>query len=139
VRRDLERGASLVELALVLPILLVVLLGALDLGRGVYVRTALATAARDGARFASVDPTNVACIGAAAISRAPIPDLTVADVTVTPPLTIDLGESIRVEVETTYRPLSALMVGIAASDAITLRAAATMQIRSLPAAPLLCP
>lgn len=52
--RERERGQSLVEFALALPILLLVIFGLLDLGRAVYVGNALAEAARDGARYGSV-------------------------------------------------------------------------------------
>jgi Flp pilus assembly pilin Flp len=49
-----ERGAALVEFALVLPMLLVVVLGSLALVWMLTARSALTGAARDGARFASI-------------------------------------------------------------------------------------
>lgn len=48
------RGQSLVEFALTLPIFLLVVFGLIDLGRAVYVNNSLAEAARDGARYGSV-------------------------------------------------------------------------------------
>lgn len=46
-----ETGQSLVEVALALPILLLVLLGLADLGRAFYYTTAVASAARQGAAY----------------------------------------------------------------------------------------
>ncbi|HEX2766835.1 MAG TPA: TadE/TadG family type IV pilus assembly protein [Candidatus Limnocylindria bacterium] len=52
--RERTRGQSLVEFALALPIFLLVIFGLIDLGRAVYVNNSLAEAARDGARYGSV-------------------------------------------------------------------------------------
>lgn len=57
-RQDRQPGQSLVELALVLPALLLVLALVLDIGRGVQAYTALVNAAREGARYGSVHPTD---------------------------------------------------------------------------------
>ena len=46
-------GQALVEFALLLPILLVLILGAMDLGRVFYVKTILTNAAREGANYLS--------------------------------------------------------------------------------------
>ena len=46
-----ETGQSLVEVALALPILLLILLGLADLGRAFYYTTAVASAARQGAAY----------------------------------------------------------------------------------------
>lgn len=54
MRTDSERGQSMVELALALPILVLVIFGLVDLGRAVYINNSLAEAARDGARYGSV-------------------------------------------------------------------------------------
>jgi Flp pilus assembly protein TadG len=54
VRRDRSRGQSLVEFAFTLPILLLLIFGLIDLGRAVFISNSLAEAARDGARYGSV-------------------------------------------------------------------------------------
>lgn len=56
-RRSEGRGQALVEFALILPILVLVLLGILDLGRAVYAYSTLNNTAREGARVAIVDQT----------------------------------------------------------------------------------
>lgn len=48
------RGNAVVEFALVLPILLLVLFGITELGRMVMTKNVLATASREGARYAAV-------------------------------------------------------------------------------------
>jgi Flp pilus assembly protein TadG len=50
-----EHGQTLVEFALVLPVLMLVILGIFDLGHGVYAYNTVAGAARTGARVAAVN------------------------------------------------------------------------------------
>jgi len=56
-----ERGTALIEFALVLPILLVITLAALDLGRAFLAKNVLHQAAREGARMrvVMVNPASV--------------------------------------------------------------------------------
>ena len=67
-RRDRarSRGQSLVELALVLPVLLLLVLAAVDLGRIFFARIAVTNAAREGAYEASYRGTFVANSGCSA-------------------------------------------------------------------------
>lgn len=51
-----QRGSSLVEMALTLPVILLVLLVTLDLGRAVYAQNVISNAAREGARYGSIAP-----------------------------------------------------------------------------------
>jgi Flp pilus assembly protein TadG len=53
--KDKERGQSLTEMALVLPVILIILAGVLDLGRLYFVTVALTDAAAEGATFAAID------------------------------------------------------------------------------------
>lgn len=53
MRRKSERGANLLEMAIVTPILLLLLAGVVDLGRAFYSYVVIANAAREGARVAS--------------------------------------------------------------------------------------
>jgi Flp pilus assembly protein TadG len=48
------RGQAMVEFALVFPVLLLLIFGLIDIGRLVYTHNALSEAAREGARFGSV-------------------------------------------------------------------------------------
>ena len=55
-----ERGQSLVELAITLPILILLLLGTLDFGMAIFSYSMLRDAAQEGAFYGSFNPTNVA-------------------------------------------------------------------------------
>ena len=55
-------GQSLIEFALALPIFLLLVFGLVDLGRGFYYYNLLSNMAREGARYAIVDPDNTAAI-----------------------------------------------------------------------------
>lgn len=54
--RDKQRAQGLVEFALILPILLLIVFGILDLGRAYFVTIAIQNATREGARQATRDP-----------------------------------------------------------------------------------
>jgi len=83
--RNRSRGQGMVEFGLVLPIFLVILIGMVDVGRAVWANNAVANAAREAARFASVhggsceDLTSTGCTSAyycpvgPAVSTAAIP------------------------------------------------------------------
>ena len=51
-RRD--RGQGLVEIALVLPVFLLIVLGTIDFGRAIYIYSVMSNGAREGARYAIV-------------------------------------------------------------------------------------
>jgi Flp pilus assembly protein TadG len=55
-----ERGQSLVELAITLPILVLLLLGTLDFGMAIFSYSMLRDAAQEGAFYGSFNPSNVA-------------------------------------------------------------------------------
>ncbi len=52
-----ERGVSTVELALMLPVVLVLLLGSLDLARVMNAELVVSSASREGARYATLHPS----------------------------------------------------------------------------------
>jgi Flp pilus assembly protein TadG len=84
-RRKPSRGQALVEFALVLPLFLLLLFGLVDVGRVVFINNSLAEAARDGARWGSVqgrsgDVAGRTSIAAATMDRmngVPAPTVTV--------------------------------------------------------------
>ncbi len=51
-----ERGAALVETAFLLPFLIILVLGMVDLGRAIVAHVEIRDAAQEGAMFASFDP-----------------------------------------------------------------------------------
>lgn len=56
-RRRAARGQSLVEFALVLPVLLLIMLGLFDAGRAIYAYNTVSNAAKEAARTGIVDQT----------------------------------------------------------------------------------
>lgn len=70
-RTHFERGAAAVEMALVLPLLLLVVGGIIDFGRMFYTQEILTNAAREGARMVAVGYTTAQAdvrIGQAAVA-----------------------------------------------------------------------
>jgi Flp pilus assembly protein TadG len=65
-----EQGQNLVELALVLPLLILILAGTLDLGRVFYGYIAVTNAAREGARYAASYPDQTPTAVARALAEA---------------------------------------------------------------------
>ncbi len=59
-------GQSLVEFALIAGLLFVVIFGLIELGRAIFIWTAISNAAREGARYGLVHPLDTAGIDAAA-------------------------------------------------------------------------
>jgi hypothetical protein len=53
-KKGKERGAVAVEMAIVLPLLLLILLGIIEFGRALNVQVSLTQAAREGARYAAI-------------------------------------------------------------------------------------
>ncbi|NLG50922.1 MAG: pilus assembly protein [Chloroflexi bacterium] len=61
-----ERGATLVEYALVLLVFLTLVFGIMEFGRVIFLYSALTNAAREGARYGIVPPHNAAAAAARA-------------------------------------------------------------------------
>ena len=117
MRRGDDRGQATVELALVLPILVLLLGGIVWIGNLMATQVQLEHAAREGARAAAVEPGAAAPLAAAAVDRID------ADFTAT---TSVGAEFVRVEVRTTLAGVPILGVG-----AHTLRADVSMRREDL--------
>jgi len=73
-----EHGGSLVELALMLPLFALMLLGAIDLGRAYYMAEEVAGAAQAAAVYGSQNPTDTTGMQNAAQDDAPnVPNLSI--------------------------------------------------------------
>jgi Flp pilus assembly protein TadG len=64
-----NHGGSLIELALVIPILLLLVLGAVDFGHAYYVYLEVVNAAHAGAEYGSLHPTDTSGITTAATQK----------------------------------------------------------------------
>ncbi|MEA2676481.1 MAG: TadE-like protein [Chloroflexota bacterium] len=79
--RDKSRGQSLVEFAVILPVIAMVVLGLFDLGRAVFTYNTLSQAARQANRTAIVDQ-NTDRVKAMAVAAAPTIGLSSSNVSV---------------------------------------------------------
>jgi Flp pilus assembly protein TadG len=126
-----ERGAAIVEFAIVVPILLILVMGIIDFGRLNAVAASMAAAARDGARQAATatdltDATQLSSIRARVVGAfQPLGGaaLTSSNVTVT----LNASQNVVVTVSGyTYRPITpiATLIGM---QTITLNRSATFR------------
>jgi TadE-like protein len=85
-RSSTERGVAFVEFAIVLPLLLTLALGAVDLGRGLISYVELEQAAQEGALYGSFAPSDAAIVAArvrnSSTGLVPLSDATEVDVDV---------------------------------------------------------
>lgn len=146
---DRQRGQSLVELALVLPILLVLLAAALDLGRVFYATVSLNNAAREGALQAAETPgsyvedgacnttTNLVVCRVLLESKGTMTTVLPTDIDVTcaiPGCPKQAASMVTVEVRGRFTLLTPLLRGILGTDTLNLKSTATAQVNYLPPA-----
>ncbi len=115
-----ERGASAVEFALILPVLLLVLFGLIEFGSLYHDYLAITHATREGARMAAVnqfDPAEVAARAALPIDP-PIKEY---------PNGSDTGDPVRVTVTYKHQWLTGYLSPVFGSD-ITLSSQAEMRL-----------
>lgn len=117
-----DGGQAAVELALVLPLVVVLLLSLVQLGLLVRDQILVVHAAREAAREAAVDPAPEAPRKAAVASSS------LAEARLTVSASGRGAPGSRVKVEVSYRaPTAVPLVGAAVGD-LTLRASATMRV-----------
>ena len=120
VRRD-DRGQTMAEFALILPVFILVLVGIIDLGRAVYASSTIQNAAREAVRVGIVDQ-NATVIEAEAIQHAVALGIDGADVDInflqpdytsgTCATTPDVGCIVEVEVRYAYTAATPLLGNI---------------------------
>lgn len=145
-RRHQSRGQSLVELALILPVLMLLVAATIDLGRIFYSQITITNAAREGAMEASRNPTsfqaNTVCntstnrIMCRVINESKGSFVTVApaDVSVScsPSCTATMGNTATVRVAGRFTMLTPLLAGFLGGSTINMAATATAQIITAP-------
>jgi Flp pilus assembly protein TadG len=122
--RRSPRGQELAEYALALPIFLLLVLGIVDMGRAVYYSSALHNAARDGARYGVVNPTDTA--GIESVVRTMAIGMDPADVTVT--ISMPDLQTIQVRVTYQYTAVTPLIGTLFGSNTFLLGSQATMRV-----------
>ena len=117
-----EHGQALVEFALVITVLFFILMGVFDLGRAAYAYNVTASAAREGAHYGILNPTDTAGIQTQALANTVTLDQ--SQITVTSACSPDCNTSSSLSVTITYRfvPVTAFFL------AFTVTGKATMTI-----------
>ena len=99
-----ESGQSLVEFAIGVSLLLLILAGVVDLGRGFYSYVVIANAAREGARYGASFPEGDIVGKVIAEAQGSGITLTPADVSVTLLMDPPQGSPVRVDVHHEFEP-----------------------------------
>ena len=121
VRSGRERGAAAVEFALVLPLLVVLLMGIIDFGLYFYNDLAVSHAARDAARYLSVN--NVAGANAA-VSKLTLVSAAQPTASLTPATS---GNPATVTLQTSYRFLTPLPLIVGLKSTLGINATVVMR------------
>lgn len=111
-----ERGQSITEFAVLAPVLILLLVAALDIGRAYDAYVSLTNASREGARYGASNPADAAGITNHAIQEAGSITISPANVTIacTPPpcATTHNGDQIRVTVTYDFQFLTTEVLGL---------------------------
>ena len=117
-----EIGQSMVEFALVVPFLILLTLGVVDLGRVIFLNTMFSAAVQEGARVGAVTPNFTQIQGAVEEELVGVP---VGDVTISIARTEVYTE---VGIEYVFVPVTPLLSRIVGAEGLTLERTARMQL-----------
>jgi Flp pilus assembly protein TadG len=140
--RHQSRGQALVELAIILPVMLFLLMGALDLGRVFYANIAVTNAAKEGALFASGGGSSPA---SAAVAEARGGFVTVTSGNVTTAYsdttnkcsaTAALGATVSVTVKAPFQAVTPFVGALLGGGNVMLASTATARCAVFPAVAL---
>jgi len=120
-----KNGQSLLETAFLLPVLLLILAGALDLGRVFNAYIVLTNAAREGARYGTLHPTDLTGIRYWAKIEAQSGGITLQDAAITITTTGAPGTPIQVDID--YE-LPVIMTGILGITTVPIQGSIQMPV-----------
>ncbi len=130
--RTNTQGQSIVEFALLLPVLLFLLMGLLDVGRVFYVQVTLRDMAAEGATYASIHPYDAQGIWQrAAEASGGMITISPSDVEVEYPPVLYVGAPITVTVWYSFRFLTPIMEPMLPGGVLRLHGSASNAIISL--------
>lgn len=121
-----ERGVSALEVALMLPVLLLITMGIVDLGRIMYFQLGVQEAAQEGMVYASIEPDDPAGIVARTMDAMSVPELVPGSVVVTCPASTQVVVTVTHQIDL-ITPIISQMVG----GTFTSMSQATTQVFSL--------
>jgi Flp pilus assembly protein TadG len=130
-KKALQHGQSLVEFALILPILLLILIILFDLGRAVYYYSVVHNAAREGARYGIIN--NESGIGCITPDTAGIESAVLARAIGLNPDNLSISSAcddakIRVTVSYQFEPVTPLASSFLNGGMITLKSISSMNV-----------
>lgn len=134
-----ERGATLVEFALISPVLILVFMGIIDLGRAIYYYGAISGAAREAARQSITacgnGATSVDCTTTDATTKTTVINemagvpITTSNLTISPS-TRKYGDTITTSIVITFTPVTPLIARyLGASGNLSLSAESHMVVQ----------
>lgn len=118
-------GQAIVEFALASMIFLMVMFGTIDFGRAVFISAELRNAAREGARYGKIHPTDTAAIRAETVKYAVGTGLTTGSVTVTCSGSCKADDKVTVSVSVGFQAITQSLLGI---GPLTLSSSSTTRI-----------
>lgn len=124
-----EKGQNLIEFALILPVLLIILAGVLDLGRLYFAYVAVTDAAAEGVAYAAIHPDDTeGVVDRAQDASGGLIEIDEGLVEVDLPPTVASGAPISVTVSYTFTLATPFMNVIVPDGVLMLRAIATEAI-----------
>jgi len=107
IRNRSQRGAAIIEMAITLPLLALLLLGIIDVGRLLYTQITLHEAVQEGTLYASTHPDAPMSSRTRVIESVDNPSIALSDVTVDCPF----PDTVRVRIEHDLNLLTPILGG----------------------------
>src|SRR5688572_27176844 len=118
-------GQAIVEFALASLVFLMIVFGTIDFGRAIFMSAELHNAAREGARYGKINPSQTSQIQNVAVDKAPGTGLTTGGVTVSCTGACKTGDTLTVTTQVQFRAVTQTLLGI---GPITLNSSSTVDI-----------
>jgi Flp pilus assembly protein TadG len=140
IKTSLQKGQTLVEFALLLPVLLFVTFVIIDLGRGIYYYSSIHNAAREGVRYGIIHPCDEEEMIDTAVNYAfglGLEGTDVAYAGLGDPQTVDgfPNPTVRVRVNYTFTPATPLVSNLLPDGELILTSEAIMRTETFPSCP----
>lgn len=125
-----QKGQTLVEFALILPIIIIILFGITEFGRAFYSYIVITNAAREGARAGVVGKSNAEIIEKVKQTAPLNPPIEDSDITITPSdkSARTPGVSLNVEVQYEVNLITPIISNVLGKDTIILKSKAVMRV-----------
>ncbi len=123
--RRSQSGQATIEFAFASMIFLLMVFGAVDFGRAIFMTADLHNAVREGSRYGTLQPTDLAGVQSLVVDKAHGIGLALADVTASCSGACTTGDTVTVSASLGFRAVTQSLLGI---PALTLNASSTAEI-----------